>query len=216
MPRCAPRHRDIAVCHRDVIAADVRSHANGDPLFRWLLDVSDGALWNLLQMWGERFDSLEVICDESNPLYEVRDHFDVMIGRSDRRYVKVEDRLQPLIFNLSGPLQFKSSRSHTGIQVADLFATTATCGCKNLASKELAPLEQLIVPAIHNAVLPDLVELVLESPRAFANRLVLFELVDRSLKRENLFDGMPEFIAAAVETHAGFLRSPHRSGIVAG
>ena len=36
-----------------------------------------------------------------------------------------------------------------------------------------------------------------DTPEAFANAVVLHELINRSLKRENLFDGIPELIVTA-------------------
>ena len=195
----------FAVCHRDKIADDVAAYGVDNSLSRWMLDVSVGALWNLLQTWGERFDSLTVCCDESNPLFENRAHFDVMIGRTDKKYMRFEGKLQPLIFNLSGPLQFGSSHQHAGIQIADLFATTATHVLRNGESGGLSRLKELIVPAIHIGVFPDTDSLNLQSPQAFANWLVLRELVERSLRHHDLFDGIPEFFQLALEKHVDYI-----------
>jgi hypothetical protein len=216
---CSDVLRDIetfAVCHRDTIAADVAAHAGGEPLFRWMLDVSVGALWNQLQMWGERIERLEVICDESNPLVEMRDTFNVMLGRTDRSYLNFEDRLQPLIFNLAKPIEFGSSHDYAGIQVADLFATTAIHVCRDLNSKELAPLKEIVIKSFHNAVFPDIEALNLDTPEAFVSRLVLYELVDRTLKKENLFTAMPDFIAVARAKHSEFLRDSRHASLADG
>ncbi len=60
------------------------------------------ALFALLTTWGEGFDRLVVLCDDSKPLRDHREHFDMMIGRTDRAYVTLDGKRQSLIFTSRG------------------------------------------------------------------------------------------------------------------
>ncbi len=191
--------RDIetfVVCHQQEIANEIASFATGDPIYSWILDLSVSALFALLTTWGERFDNLVALCDDSKPLRDHREHFDMMIGRTDRAYVTFEGKRQSLIFNLAEPLQFVRSQDHAGIQVADVFASALGYALKNPTEKVsrdwIGKLENSISEF---SVFPDDDLVDLETEKGFVNRAVLRELVDRSVKQASLFDGMPRFIA---------------------
>jgi hypothetical protein len=76
----------FVLCHRQAVAAYIDTRQDKDPIYRWSLDASISALWYLLGAWSRELDpdAMIVTCDELKPLYEVRDRFDSMVGRSDR------------------------------------------------------------------------------------------------------------------------------------
>jgi hypothetical protein len=202
--------RDIetfAICHRAEIAKDVAAFGENNSLYRWMLDVSVGALWNLLQSWGEDYPSLSVYCDASHPLYEQRDYFDIMIGRTDRAYATFEGKQQPLIFNLAESLHFVTSQDHPGIQIADVFATTSNYIFRNRLADGRPMLATALGPAIRIGVFPEEEVVDLRELHGFVNSLVLRELVDRSVKQADLFKGMNGFIRLAHHAHSRFLQT---------
>jgi len=184
--------------NQETIAADVASYAGEEPLYRWMLDLSASALFALLTTWGQRHDSLTVYCDESKPLHDNRRPFDVMIARADKAEVVFEGKRQSLIFNLTGPLQFVSSATHPGIQIADVFASALAYALRNpredISRVWLALLDDSVSEF---SVFPDAERVDLDSEHGFVNRTILHELVLRSERKFDLFNGMPAMIGRA-------------------
>jgi hypothetical protein len=198
----------FTVCHRDAIAADAKAHGSENSLYRWMLEVSMSALWGLLGTWSTRAPEggLRVYCDESKPLIENRAHFDIMIGRTDRHY-SFFDPTVPITFNLDGPLQFVSSHTHPGIQLADVMASACAHAFKNSIDRREKAWEWLTIPTMAFPVLPDEDVFDLNTREAFVNTIVLHELVERSLKGHDLFEDMPLIMARAGRLHVAFLES---------
>jgi uncharacterized protein DUF3800 len=203
--------RDIetfTVCHHDLIAREIGSYTVGDPLYSWLLDLSVTALFALMTTWGERFDSLVVYCDESKPLHQNREAFDMMIGRTDRAYITFENKRQSLIFNLAEPLHFVSSKDQAGIQLADVFASALGYALRHRMDRySTAWLEDLDASVSPFSVFPEAEVVDLREERPFVNRMVLRELVERSLKKQNLFKGMRAFMQSASDFRRRYLLS---------
>lgn len=193
----------FAVLHHETIAKDIERHTGDEPLYKWLLDVSVSALFALLTTWGQRFDSLVVYCDDSKPLWQTRETFEMMIGRTDKAEVIFEGKRQPIIFNLAEPIHFVSSSSHPGVQVADVFASTLAFCLRQPKEDQSRRWLKLLLPSISDfSVFPDDEAVDLGEAKAVVNRLILRELVDRSLQNHDLFDGMPQFIRLAQSTVA--------------
>jgi hypothetical protein len=57
---------------------------------------------------------------------------------------------------------------------------------------------------------PDFDNVDLRRRLPFVNSLILTELTERCLKKGNLFDGIPDFIAAAHESYPRFLAEIHQ------
>jgi hypothetical protein len=188
----------FAVCHQEAIARDIADYSGDEPLYAWLLDLSVSALFALLTAWGQKFDSLVVYCDDSKPLWQARESFDMMIGRSDKAYVTFEGKRQSLIFNLAEPLHFVSSTTHPGIQVADIFSSTLAYCLRQPKDDQTRRWLRCLTPAVSEfSVFPDEELVDLEEEKTAVNALILCELVERSLKKRDLFDEMPEFIRVA-------------------
>ena len=183
------------LCHRNVIEDDIELMRESDRLANWSLELSMTALHWLLASWGEEFESLEVYCDTSKPMQEAQDFFEAFIGREDKLYLRFGDQPGPsFIYNLAGPIKLVDSKTSPGIQIADVLSSSLAFAKKNpeesISKEWLDILED--VPA--NQIIPDIEDVDLTTERAYVNSMVLRELVDRSVKGQNLFEGMREFV----------------------
>lgn len=187
--------------HSDFIAAEFAKMSVLQPVHRWMLELSSSALYSLLATWGSRFDSLEVYCDDSKPLVDMREPFDMMVGRTDKGEIAFEGKRQSLVFNLAKPIEFVSSANHPGIQLADVLAATLAFVLKNPSDSQSARLYSAIKPAMSQfSIFPDSDRVALNTQSGFVNCMVLHELVERGRRRVNPFEGMPEFIREANRT----------------
>jgi hypothetical protein len=117
-------------------------------------------------------------------------------------------------FNLVREPALVDSRDHAGVQIADVFASSVARAWQqtfreNADSSEKEWLAITRECHLEDSVWPDLELVDLRKRNGFVNTLVLLELASRSVKRENLFHGMPEFIATA---HANFPEYRRRLG----
>jgi hypothetical protein len=165
----------------------------------WVLDLSTTSLFQILSDFGTRYAALEVFCDVSKPLLANRDIFDRMVNRTD-----MPTRLsvwgdQPFGFNLGSEPKFVDSVSTPGIQIADVLAAASSFIFQNRSDPQAKIWLPHIEDVLVNCILPDLDYANPHTEDGFVGAMILRELVDRSLKKENFFDGMPEFIAAARE-----------------
>ena len=188
----------FVLCHQGIIAKDIAKYSGEHPIDSWMLDLSVTALFWLLAKWGERYESLVVCCDESKPLHQNREAFEMMIGRTDRAYIAFEDKRQSVLFNLAEPLHFLDSKAHPGIQLADVVATAFTFALRYPQKKTSSIWREMLDPVVSEfSIFPDAELLDLKDEAPFVNRLVLHELVERSLQKADLFEGMPGFMLAA-------------------
>lgn len=188
--------REFALNRRDDIKVELNS-LRGGATGKWVLDLTDSALSNLLAHWGLIHDEITAVCDESKPLMESPDIFNHMIGRkSEILFVDSPSGRQPITFNLSGPIVFANSKLEHGIQIADTLAAAAVFAVTNFGDP-LADKWREMLPEIgrYGSVLPDLEHLDLNGISAKRNALVLMELHSRALKNVSLIEGMAEYIA---------------------
>lgn len=200
-------------CHRETIAAYLDTRDEEDPIYRWSLDASLSALWSLLMSWSERLDPdpLIVTCDELKPLYEVRDRFEIMIGRRDRPLVEFPTGRHSPVFNLAEPLRFAKSHDEPGIQIADVVVAAAVHATKNPGATYSQEWLELLGNGVQR-IFAEVDQIDLTAPTGAVNAIVLKELVRRSILKKNLFHGMPEFIRTAYLTFLGFQRGLEDSG----
>ena len=122
----------------------------------------------------------------------------MMIGRTDKAEVTFEGKRQQIIFNLAEPLNFVSSASHAGIQVADVFASGLAFALRNPTEEISRTWMRLLDESISEfSVFPDPERIDLNSEIGFVNRVILHELVERSQRKVDLFVGMPQLISQA-------------------
>jgi hypothetical protein len=187
----------FGLCHVDKIKEEIDSLSEIEGVSRWALELTTTSLFWLLSLWSERFDTMEVCCDQSKPLYENQSAFDAMVGRTDRVYMKLGNQPEmALTYNLAGPIVFLDSKESPGIQIADVITSSIAQAYKNPEedySKEwLRSAKPMFTPT---CIVPDLEDINLKKRDPFINGLILLELVTRSLEGKSLFTDMAEYIA---------------------
>lgn len=194
-------------CHKPTIESELAGlrDRESDGFAKWILELSTTALFGLLSWWGERIDGIKVYCDSSKPLIASGDFFDVMINRQDKVYFDIDGIEHPITFNLAQPIELVDSRGNPGIQIADVFASSIAYSLKFPDDPFSKKCQEFYESILHVPVFPELDYADLNQPYSFVNALILQELVGRTLKGENLFDQMPEFIVNATQLHRQWL-----------
>jgi hypothetical protein len=198
----------FALLHQEEIKNEVLSfRQNGVP--NWILDLTTTSLFGLLTSWGERARELEVICDHSKPLQGDMMVFDAMVNRTETTYVRFQNKERPFTFNLRSPITMADSKSTPGLQLADVLAATSAFVWKSSyrgQAKDVEQWQELLKENFGDEnIWPDLGYADLSTPECFANTIILRELVDRSVKRQDLYEGLPEMFRAAWQIHPLFL-----------
>ena len=99
------------------------------------------------------------------------------------------------------------SEDHFGVQIADVLSSALRHSLAHRDDDEAQIWLKDLLPSLSGeSVWPEPQTVNLDTPEAFANAILLHELIDRSLQRENLFDGIPELIATAREDFPEFQR----------
>lgn len=193
-------------CHLDTIAREIDTGGSSDSIYKWTIDATLSAIWSLLAAWGDSIhpDSMIVTCDASKPLFDVRDKFDLMLGRRDRPRLDFPSGSHSPVYNLAEALRFGTSHDHPGIQIADVIASAACHAFRNLDESYSKEWIRLLGDGLQ-VIAPDVRWIDLSTPEGAVNAIVLKELVKRSVRRDDLFDGMSEFIQAAFVSFPGYL-----------
>lgn len=200
----------FCLIHREKIAEELNSLI-GTRTGKWILDLTSGSLFSILSYWGDRFHQLDVYCDDAKPLQKI-ELFESMVNRSERIYQQWGDKERLFTFNLTRSPQLVCSEQFYGVQIADVCASSLRHALENPDSPEAQEWMEFLTPRISDeSVWYDFDNLDLETPEAFINGMLLRELVDRSLRKESLFDNIPEFIAAAEACYQEF-RSRQNKG----
>lgn len=189
----------FALCHRNDIADEVEKLKRVESVSKWALELTTTSLFWQLSYWGERYECIDVYCDQSKPLAADMQYFDAMIGRRDKIYLKFGSHPEAaLTFNLKGPITLVDSRKSHGVQIADVLASSISHALRypdEDHSKEWLALANDMISG--ESIVPDSRMLDLSQREPFVNGLVLRELVNRSVKGSSVFSRMPEFIEAA-------------------
>ena len=189
----------FALCNRERIAQEIKQLRSYGDTFGWVLDLSTSAVHCLLAYWGEKFEALEVYCDDSKPLMadltSSASIFGAMVGRKDKFYVPFGRQPSPsMVYNLSKPLSLVSSKGYAGVQIADVVASSFNRAHKNPDDELHRHWMELLEPSVCNAILPDADLLDTRKREPFVNSVLLCELADRSVKGESLLEELPEYI----------------------
>ncbi len=189
----------FSLCHSDKIKDEIKSLSEIHGVSRWALELTATSLFWLLSFWSERFDSMEVYCDKSEPLDTNQSVFDAMVGREDRVYMKLGNQPESAItFNLARPIELIDSQQSPGIQIADIISSSIAFALRSPEdeiSKGWLKLAEGMFSTF--CILPNLSAIDLNERDPFINSLILHELVDRTLKGRSLFSDMTNFITTA-------------------
>jgi hypothetical protein len=185
---------------------------------RWTLDLTDSALFSLLCHWGQKFDQLDVYCDDSKPLFAYLDSenslFATMVGREDKQFIKVANQQHCITFNLLRPITLVNSKTTPGIQVADAVAASIAFALQNRATptaKEWLS-KFLSSPAINPAcMIPDADDADVRTLDGARNRALFFELVKRCREGKDLLENIEDFINFGWMGGKGYNRGPRRA-----
>ena len=173
----------------------------------WVLDLSVSALFSQIAQWGERFDVISVHCDDSKPLRDLAPTLNVMVGRTDRTSMFLGKKRRPLTFNLAQPVQFISSTTHAGVQLADVVSSALVQAVKKPETDWSQAIFGEVQPHLHDdCILPDLAPLDLTTANGAVNARVLRELGARAEQGVDPLPGMPFFYRVAHADIHGFLR----------
>jgi hypothetical protein len=176
----------------------------------WILDLTTTSLFSTLCYWGERHEELEVYCDRSKPLETYPHLLNAMVGRHDQSRIQMFGKERAITFNLVRLPELVDSNRHPGVQIADIFASALGKAFQNGWRERSDDTEKAWVELAKQSILddniwPDLDDVDLRRRHPFVNCTLLAELTNRCLMKENLFDGIPEFIAAAHENYPKYL-----------
>ena len=185
----------FCLCNQESIKDEIRLLRDLDGGTRWDLELSQTMVHWLLAYWGEEFEGLEAYCDESKPIESNKVMFDQFIGRMDKAYIRLGREPRPsLVYNLSGPMKLVDSKKYPGVQVADVLASSIAYSLKNKGEEFSDRCTELALDSITLAIAADPEEYQPNRDKGSLNMLVLLELLDRSVRGENLIDGMEEYI----------------------
>ena len=172
----------------------------------WVLDLSLTAFFAQIAQWGERFDVISVYCDDSKPLRDMTPAFTAMVGRTERTSMFFGQKRRPLTFNLAQPVQFVSSASYAGVQLADVVSSALVHAFKDPESDWSQVVFHEVQPHMHeDCIVPNLAPLDLETPKGAVNALVLQELGARAEQGADPLSGMSGFYQFAYATAPDFL-----------
>ncbi|HDZ8847028.1 DUF3800 domain-containing protein [Aeromonas sp. 30P] len=168
----------------------------GDKSGKWVLDLTNTALFSLLAEWGQKYDEITAYCDHSKPLSDDQEIFNVMVNREDKQFTHIAGIASPITFNLKEPLNLVDSKIVHGVQLADAIAAAFAYACDNTNTDEYAIKWRNMIEdsVIFGSVFHDYDHIDLNKLEVKRNLVLLYELVDRSKNGINLTEGIGEFI----------------------
>ncbi len=186
--------REFAQSQAESIRKELES-LPGDGIGKWILDLTDAALFALLAHWGKEHNQITAICDFSKPLQHNQEIFNVMINRKDRKFSTMNGERHPITFNLSGAIQFVDSKEVHGVQLADAIAAATVYAARSGENNHAQKWQKLLPSfAAYGSVMPDTDCIDLNRFDAQRNAVVMLEMHSRATKGLSLLDGMPEYI----------------------
>jgi hypothetical protein len=192
--------REFAILNRAAIAEELNGYA-GQGAGKWVLDLTNTALFSLLAKWGQHHDQVTAICDQSKPLSADQALFDVMINRTDKKFSLLGEEEFPITFNLSESLKLVDSKITPGVQIADCIAAAFAHALNRSATDEYALEWRKYIGStvIFGSVFADLDYVDLNKLEVQRNAVILVELLERSRQGVDLLAGMPEYAAMITE-----------------
>lgn len=186
--------REFALSQKDAIKKELESFP-GDGAGKWVLDLTNTALFSLLATWGLEHEQLTAICDDAKPLQHNQQLYNGMINRTDKHFSHIGGEEQPITFNLSGPIQLVDSTTYHGIQLADAIAAASVYAASGATDKHANEWRELFPDiVIYGSLMPDFKHVDLSRYEVQRNAVTLLELHSRSINGQSLLDGMPEYL----------------------
>ena len=186
---------DFAILNKESIIEELNGYI-GTGAGKWVLDLTNTALFSLLAAWGKEYDQLTAYCDQSKPLSEDQTIFNAMINREDKKFTHIASIESPLTFNLTGPLNLVDSKVVHGVQLADAIAAAFAYACDAENQDEYAIKWRDLIEetTIFGSVFQDYDYLDLSKLEVQRNAILLEELVRRSKAGISLTEDIGHFI----------------------
>lgn len=163
--------------YRDIILQESAYIGN------WGLDLSLSALWSHLAHWGDCFDIIHVLCDDSKPLRDLAPDLDGLVNRPDKKRATICGKDRPLTFNMVRPVEFGSSMEEPGLQLADVASSAVLQARKHSGEEWAQPILDELERHLHeDCILPDPSYMDLTTPGCAVNALILHELGQRAIE----------------------------------
>lgn len=187
--------REFAQARSDDIRAELESLGDVG-VGKWILDLTNTALYTLLANWGQQHNELIAICDHSKPLQHEQGIFNTMVGRkSEQMFSDLMGQRHPITFNLAEPIRLADSKTTYGIQIADAVAAAAVHVISGAGDEHALRWRDIVGRIGHCCnVIPDRDEVDLKDLRVQRNTILLLELHDRATNGRSLTDGMSEYV----------------------
>lgn len=187
---------DFAIHNKESVIHELNGYI-GEGAGKWVLDLTNTALYSLLAEWGQEYDQLTTYCDQSKPLSEDQEIFNAMLNREDKQYSNIAGKKSPITFNLKEPLKLVDSKGVHGIQLADAVAGAFAYACNHENQDEYAKKWRGMIEehVIFGSVFQDYDYLDLSKLEVQRNALLLQELTERSKNGISLTEGIGEYIA---------------------
>jgi hypothetical protein len=188
--------------HKDKILGHVNPLLSDAANAKWMLELSNTALSDLLSDWGEELTDLEVSCDASKPIADQIDTFNQMVGRADKLRLRLGNIDGSITYNLASPIKIVDSRTHPGVQLADVFSSSLCYALNNQDDSYCVNLIKEYLPTIsERSVAPDFSHLDLTTEHAFINSVLLLTLIERSCRGEDLYSNLRELVMSARQSY---------------
>jgi hypothetical protein len=186
---------DFAIHNKESVVQELDGYA-GEGAGKWVLDLTNTALFSLLAEWGQEYDQLTAYCDQSKPLNEDQSIFNAMINREDKKFTHVAGIDSPITFNLKEPLNLVDSKVIHGVQLADAIAGAFAYACDRDNQDEYSEKWRGMIEehVILGSVFPDYDHLDLNKLEVQRNAILLQELADRSKNGISLTEDIAEYI----------------------
>lgn len=186
---------DFAIHNKESVIRELNGYV-GKGAGKWVLDLTNTALFGLLAEWGQEYEQLTAYCDHSKPLSEDQEIFNVMVNCEDKKYTQIAGIDSPITFDLKEPLNLVDSKVVHGVQLADAIAAAFAYACDNdnqdeYAVKWRAMLEEHV---IFGSVFQDYDHIDLRKLEVQRNAILLQELTERSKNGVSLIEDIGEYI----------------------
>ena len=193
----------FCIHHKEIILTELGSIDNSIRS-NWSLDLTVTSLATLLFEWGQEFYELDVFCDQSKPLQAQPNFFDAMVGNSIHSPEGTRGKNDPISFNLKKEISFVDSKTCYGIQIADIFAGTASFIAKEIKNNKLLCLSTDVpfgwIDNIENSLSNYCVHpeedkyLDFSNDSTKLNKYIFDEIIDRTVNQKNVLQGIENFI----------------------
>lgn len=177
----------------------------------WFLDLSITKVNHMLAQWGQKYDKLTVILDESKPLFSdyATECFKPMIDRKGEQvFMQFGSRKTPITYNLKELPTLKSSKDSHGIQLADLVSSIFLKSLNNSDNDKGKQVQTLFISHIENDgfIFPDTKYVEVDKfPLAFINKMVMLQIDEWTKNHIDPLDQISEFYSVMFD---GVINNP--------